>query len=76
MSEANSSTLADVVDRADVGVVQRRSSPNLSLESAQCLPIHNHMVRQELKSCKAVEVDVFGLIHHTHPPLPRFLTMR
>jgi hypothetical protein len=30
--------LADVVDRADVGVVQRRSSLSLSPESAQCLP--------------------------------------
>ena len=67
MSEANSSTLADVVDRADVGVVQRRSSPRLALETAESLGISGDFIRKELEGHETVESGVLGFIDHAHP---------
>jgi len=48
-------------------VVQRRSSLCLSLETRQSLRVFGNHIRQELQSHEAVELDVFGLVKHTHP---------
>ena len=39
--------LIDIVDGADVGVIQRRSRPCFTLESFECLPVLGRILRQE-----------------------------
>jgi hypothetical protein len=58
--------LTDVVDRADVGVVQGRSSPRLALEAGQSLGISGDFIRKELESHETVESGILGLIDNTH----------
>src|SRR5215472_4634896 len=64
--EGASSFLADVVNGADVGMVQSGSSFSLSPKAAQCLHITSHIVRQEFERHKAVQPRVLGLINDAH----------
>ncbi len=58
--------LADVVNGADVGVIQRRSSLRLTLKPAKRLRIARHFVRQKLQGDETMQPSVFGLIDNTH----------
>jgi len=58
--------LVDVVDGADVGMVQRRSRARLALESLQRLRVLLHLFRQELQRYAAAQARVLGFIHHAH----------
>ena len=58
--------LADVMDGADVRVVQRRRRPRFTRESAQCVRIRRELVGDELERHRAAESRVFGLIHDAH----------
>jgi len=62
------SDLIDFMDRADVRMVQRGRGFGLSLESAESLCVVGEFVGQELQGDVATELEVFGLIHHTHAP--------
>ena len=64
--------LADVVDRADVGVIQRRRGLGLALEARQRLRFGGDLVRQELQRNEAVQACVFGLVHHAHAATAEF----
>ena len=46
--------LADVVDRADVRVIQRRRCLRLTLEAGQRLRVSGNLLRQELERHKTV----------------------
>ena len=56
----------DVVNRADIGMIQSRGSPSFALESFQSLPVPGQFLRQELQCNDPFEPDVFGLVHYTH----------
>ena len=58
--------LADVVDGADIGMVQSGGRPGLALEAVQGLRVLGNIFRQELQSDKAVQPGVFGLVNHAH----------
>ena len=58
--------LANVVNGADVGMVQGRSRLRLALKTAQRLRIAGDFIRQELERNKAVQPGVFRLVHHPH----------
>ena len=58
--------LADVVDRADVWVAQRRGSLGFPAKPFECLAIAVHIVRQQFERYKAAQTRVFGLVHHPH----------
>ncbi len=58
--------LVDFMDRADVRVVQRGRRLGLPLEAAEGLCVVGEFFRKELQSDVATELEVFGLIHHTH----------
>ena len=60
--------LVNLVDGADARVVQRGRSFGLPLETAESLCVVGELVRQELQGDVAPELQVFGLVHHTHPP--------
>ena len=59
--------LANVVNGADVGMVQRRSRLRLALKAAERLGIPGHFIGQKLERDKAVQARVFGFVNHTHP---------
>jgi len=58
--------LADVVDRANVGMVQGRSRLGLALEAGQGLGVAGNVIRQELERDKAVQPGVFGFVDDAH----------
>jgi hypothetical protein len=58
--------LADVVDGADVGVIQSRCGLRLATEAAEGLWIARDFVGQELKSDETVQARVLGLVNHSH----------
>jgi hypothetical protein len=65
----------DVVDCADVGMVQRRRGLRLSLEPGERLWVSRHFLRQELQRHEAVQAGVLGFVHHPMPP-PSFSMTR
>ena len=58
---------ADVVDGADIGMVQRRRRFGFAAKSFQSLAILGQIFGQEFKRHEAVEPYVLGLIDHAHP---------
>ncbi len=58
--------LVNLVDRADVRVVQRGRSLGLPLETAEGLHVVGKFVGKELQGDVATKLEVFGLVHHTH----------
>jgi hypothetical protein len=58
--------LADVVDCADVGVIQGRSRLRLALKTSQRLCVACQFGGQELECDKAMQPRVFGFVNHTH----------
>ena len=57
---------ADVVDRADVWMVQGRCGARLSAKSIQRLMIGGVLIGEELQGDVAAESSVFGPVDHTH----------
>jgi|ERR1700730_7727589 len=63
----------NVMDRADVGMVQRGGSLCFPLKTGQRLRISSNFVGQELQGDKTVQPGVFRLVDHTHPAAAQFL---
>ena len=59
--------LADIVNGADVGVVQCGGGLRFTPEASQGLGIVGHLVRQKLQGDKAEQARVLGLVDHAHP---------
>ena len=57
----------NVIDGADVGMVQGRCCFGLASKPLQCLAVLGDGFRQKLKGHEAVKPGVFRLIDHTHP---------
>ena len=64
--------LADFVDGANVGVIEGRSGARFALESLQRLVVLRQFLGQEFQRDEAAELDVFRLVHHTHPAAAEF----
>ena len=58
--------LADVVDGANIGMVQGGSRLRLTLETAEGLRIFGDVFRKELQGHEAVQPRVFGFVDHAH----------
>src|SRR5262249_4802793 len=56
--------LIDVVNGADVGMIERRGSFGFAPEALQSLAVSGQ--RQELEGDKAAELGVLGLVDHPH----------
>ena len=65
--------VANVVEDADVRVIQSGSSPSLLLKTAGSSRVVSDVVVQEFERDKAAEADVFGLVNHTHAAAAQFL---
>jgi hypothetical protein len=58
--------ILDVVDGADVGVIQPRRGPSLALKAVQRLAVAEQVVRNELQGHMAAEAHIFRLIDNAH----------
>src|SRR5208283_5029202 len=58
--------LTDVVDGADVGMIEGGGGLCLPTEAAERLRIARHFVRQELQSDETVQTSVLGLVNYAH----------
>jgi len=56
----------NVVNRADVRVVQRRRRPRFSPQPLQRLAVFGIFLRQKLQGHEAAQLGVLGLVDHTH----------
>ena len=64
--------LVNLVDRADVRMVQRGRGLGLPLEATEGLRVVGEFVGKELQGDVATELEVFRLIHNTHAPTADF----
>src|ERR1019366_4108996 len=58
--------LANVVDRANIGMIQCRGSLRFALETGERLWIAGKLFRQEPEGDEALKPGVLGLVHHAH----------
>ena len=59
--------LPDFIDRTDIGMVKSRGGLRLPLETGQDLGVFGDVIGQKFQGDKAVQGDIFSLVHHTHP---------
>ena len=59
-------TLADLVNRANVGVVESGSGSRFPSESLQGLGVLRQLIGQEFQRDEAAKLGVLGLIDHAH----------
>src|SRR5713101_5874925 len=59
-------TLADVVNRADVGMVERGGGTSFTSETFQCLRVSGNVIRQELERHETTKLGVLGLVDDAH----------
>ena len=65
--------LVDVVNGADVGVVQVASGSSLAQEALAGMLIFSGLIEQELESDEAVQAGVLGFVEDIHAPATQFL---
>ena len=64
--------VVNLVNDADVGVVQARCGFGLPLKAAQCLRISGYIIGKELQGNEAIESDILGLIDDAHGSATEF----
>ncbi len=64
--------LADLVNGADVGMVQSRRSPSFASKTLERLQVPGKLVRQKLQRDKPPQLSVFGLVNDTHAAAAQF----
>src|SRR3984885_2141543 len=64
---------SNVVNRADVGVIERRRSPRFTAESLDRLGVLGNVIWKEFQRDIATQARVLGLVDHAHPSATKFL---
>jgi hypothetical protein len=64
---------ANVVNRADVGMVQCGRGLGLALKAGECLWVTGNVFRQEFEGDESMKACVLGLVNHTHPAATQLL---
>src|SRR5260370_15592279 len=64
--------LADVVDRADVGMVERGSGLRFALKAGQGLRVARDLIWQELQCNRAAKASVLCLVDDAHATAAEF----
>src|SRR5579864_1501808 len=64
---------ANVVNGANIGMVQRGRSSGFELKTGERVRITGNLLGQELKGDEAMQSRVFSLVHHTHPATTEFV---
>jgi hypothetical protein len=70
--ECSAVLLADVVNRADIGMVQCGRGSGFSAEAFQGLAVFAELAGKKFKGNKAIEAGVLGFVDHTHPAPTEF----
>src|SRR5947209_17380339 len=65
-NEGSAVLFADVVNGANVGMIERRSRSRLSLETCQRLRVPREVVRQKLQRHPPMQPDVLGPVNDAH----------
>src|ERR1700674_262249 len=65
--------LANVVNRADVGMVESRCGLGFTLKTGKSLGVFGYFIGQEFQGNEAVQPRVFGLVDYPHPTTAEFL---
>ena len=65
--------LADLIDGADIGMVESRSSFRFLDEALLDLVVEAQVRRQKLQRHRAVKLQVAGLVDHAHAPAAELL---
>ena len=63
---------ANVVDGADIGMIQRGCGLGLALKTRQGLRVSRDFIGQELQGDEAMQPRVLSLVNHTHPAAAEF----
>jgi hypothetical protein len=63
---------ADLVNGADIGMVQRRGSFGFTLEAAERLRILRYIVRKELQGDETTKIGVLCFVDDAHPTAAEF----
>ena len=58
--------LPDFVDRADVGMIQRRSGTRLTTETFERLSVTGYVIGKKFQCDEAPQFGVFGLVDNSH----------
>jgi hypothetical protein len=58
--------VVNFVDRADVGMVERRCRLRFPLKAAERLRVAGDLSRKELERDEAVQLDILGFVHDAH----------
>jgi hypothetical protein len=65
--------VVNLLDRADIRMIQCRSSFGFALKAAEDLRVFGYLVGQELEGNKPAKLQVLGLVHHAHPTAAELL---
>ena len=65
--------LVNVMNGADVGMIQGRGGARFAPESRQGLRVSGQLLRQKLQRQVAAQPGVERLVHHPHPAAPQLL---
>src|SRR5579864_8120261 len=65
--------LSDLMDRADVGMVESGSGSRLVAKPFECLRVLRHVVRQEFQRNEATKLRILSLVDDAHPAPAEFL---
>jgi len=63
----------DLVDRADIGMVECRRSTRLPAKAFQCLWVFREFIGQKFQSDEATKLGVLSLVNDTHPTAAELL---
>lgn len=63
--------VSDIVQCADVGMIECADSPRLSLETSDGRGVIHEVQRQHLDGHRSIEPVVAGLVHLAMPPAPK-----
>jgi len=64
---------ADVVNGANIGMIQRGGGLSLELKSRQRVRVSGNLFRQELEGHEAMQPRVLSFVHHAHTATTQFL---
>src|SRR5215472_5956504 len=65
--------IVNLVNRADVWVIEGRGSPGLTLEAAQGLRVLCHLVGEGLEDNETIQFDILSLVDDAHPTTAELL---
>src|ERR1700730_9969981 len=63
---------SNLIYRTDVWMIERRSGFRLKLETVQRLSVASDKLGEKLESEEPPQIDILGLIHHSHAAAPEY----